>query len=246
VRALLREWWAPLLRDWPGRWKTSENQIHTALSMCRALHTLAHGTVVSKLAALWACETLGGRWAGLIEECLAWRPGLRLEALPQVAEFVRYTLVRAGESGDDSMTTEQNKALVRRFYEEVWGKGNFEAADDIFAADYVRHDLRPGQAPAGPAGQKQISADFRAAFSDLRMTIDLMLAEGDLVAARWTTEGTNTGAWGGVPPTGKPVKFSGVNIFRIENGKVVELWNHRDDLGAMQQLGAPIYAGSRS
>jgi steroid delta-isomerase-like uncharacterized protein len=142
------------------------------------------------------------------------------------------------------MSIEQNKALVRRFYDEVWSKGNVDAADDIFAADYVRHDLRPGNPLTGPAGQKKIAADFRAAFPDLRQTIDLIVAEGDLVVARWTMEGTNTGPWGGVAPTGKHAKIAGVNIFRIANGKVVELWNHRDDLGMMQQLDAPIYAGS--
>ena len=143
------------------------------------------------------------------------------------------------------MTLEENKALVRRFYEEVWGKGNFDAADEIFASDYVRHDLRPGNPIAGPEGQKRIAADFRAAFPDLRMEIDLMVAEEEFVVARWTTEGTNTGAWGSVPATGKRARFSGVNIFRIANRKVVELWNHRDDLSVMQQLGAPIYAGSK-
>ena len=142
------------------------------------------------------------------------------------------------------MSIENNKALVRHFYEEVWNRGNLDAADDVFAAQYVRHDLRPGNALPGPAGQKKIAADFRAAFPDLHMTIDLIIAEGDLVVARWTTEGTNTGQWGDVPPTGKRARFSGVNIFRIAEGKVVELWNHRDDLGVMQQLGAPIYAGS--
>lgn len=76
------------------------------------------------------------------------------------------------------------------------------------------------------------------------MELDLILAEGDLVAARWTTEGTNTGPWAGRPPTGKRARFSGVNIFRIEGGQVVELWNHRDDLGLMQQIGAEIYAGA--
>jgi len=76
------------------------------------------------------------------------------------------------------------------------------------------------------------------------MEVDLILAEGDLVAARWTTEGTNSGPWGGSLPTGKPARFSGVNIFRIREGKVVELWNHRDDLGLMQQLGAEICAGA--
>ena len=143
------------------------------------------------------------------------------------------------------MTPQQNKALIRRFYEEVWGKGNFDVAEEVFAADYVRHDLRPGNPLPGPAGQKRIAADFRTAFPDLRMTVDLMVAEGDMVVARWTTEGANIGPWGSVPPTGKHVKFCGVNIFRVENGKIVEIWNHRDDLGVMQQLGAPIYAGSK-
>ena len=143
------------------------------------------------------------------------------------------------------MTPQQNKALIHRFYEEVWNNGNLDVADDIFAADYARHDLRPGNALPGPEGQKKIAADFRAAFPDLHMTVDLMLAEDDMVAARWTTEGTNTGPWAAVPPTGKRVKFSGVNIFRIGYGRVVELWNHRDDLGVMQQLGAPIHAGAK-
>ena len=75
------------------------------------------------------------------------------------------------------MTLEQNKALIRRFYEEVWNKGNLDVAEAVFAADYVRHDLRPGHPPSGPEGQKRIAADFRAAFPDLQMTIDLMVAE---------------------------------------------------------------------
>jgi steroid delta-isomerase-like uncharacterized protein len=143
------------------------------------------------------------------------------------------------------MTPQQNKALIRRFYEEVWGKGNLAVVDDVFAADYTRHDLRPGNPLPGPEGQKKIAADFRTAFPDLQVTIDLMIAEDDMVAVRVTNEGTNTGPWGTTPPTGKHARFSGVNIFRLKNGKVVEIWNHRDDLGVMQQLGAPIYAGSR-
>lgn len=143
------------------------------------------------------------------------------------------------------MTLEANKALVRRFYDEVWNHGRLDVADEVFAPDYVRHDLRPGQGLPGPAGQKKIAADFRAAFPDVRNTVDLMLAEGDLVAARWTTTGTHTGPWGEIAPTGRAVSFSGVNIFRIQQGRVVELWNHRDDLGLMQQTGAPIHAGSQ-
>lgn len=141
------------------------------------------------------------------------------------------------------MGVEENKALVRRFYQEVWNRGNVDVTSEVFAEEYVRHDLRPTEALPGPAGQAKIAADFRAAFPDLRMELDLILGDGDLVAARWTAEGTNTGPWGGRPATGKPARFSGVNIFWFRDGKVIELWNHRDDLGLMQQLGAEIYAG---
>ena len=141
------------------------------------------------------------------------------------------------------MSIDDNKALIRRFYEEVWNQGNLSAADEVFAADYVRHDLRPGHPPGGPEGQKAIARLFRAAFPDIYMSVDLMMAEGDMVMARWVTHGTHTGPWAGVPPTGKAVTFVGVNIFRIADGKVVEIWNHRDDQGLMQQLDAPVYAG---
>ena len=100
-------------------------------------------------------------------------------------------------------------------------------ADEVFAADYGRHDLRPGNPPPGPAGQKQIATDFRAAFPDLQFTLELLVAEADMVVGRWTATCTNTGRWGTIPPTGKSAKFSAVNIFRIANGKVVEIWNQR-------------------
>ena len=142
------------------------------------------------------------------------------------------------------MPAEDHKRLVLRFYEEVWNRGNVDVALEVFAEDYVRHDLRPTKAIPGGEGQRKIAADFRRAFPDLRMSVDLILAEGDLVAARWTTTGTHTGRWADVPPTGRTMTFSGVNVFRFEDGKVVELWNHRDDLGLMQQLGVPVFAGS--
>lgn len=142
------------------------------------------------------------------------------------------------------MSTESNKALIRRFYDEVWNKGNVDFVYEVFADEYVRHDLRPGNPSGGPAGQKQVAADFRAAFPDVEQEIDFLVAEDDMVVARWTMQGTNTGQWGKEPPTGKFVKMMGVNIFRFANGKVVEIWNHRDDLGMREQLGAPIYAGS--
>ena len=142
------------------------------------------------------------------------------------------------------MSIDANRALVRRFYEEVWNRGDVDVAKEVFADDYVRHDLRPTSAEAGGTGQAKIAADFRRAFPDLTFDVDLIVAEDDLVAARWTAEGTHSGPWGGIAPTGKRARFSGVNFFRMRDGKVVEIWNHRDDLGLMQQVGVPIYAGS--
>ena len=142
------------------------------------------------------------------------------------------------------MEPDVHKKLVIDFYEEVWGRGHVDFADQVFAPDYVRHDLRPSAALQGPQGQKKIAGDFRSAFPDLQIHVDLVIAEDDLVAARWTMEGTLTGHWGSVEPTGKRTRFSGVNIFRFRDGLVVELWNHRDDLGLMQQVGAPVFAGA--
>jgi len=141
----------------------------------------------------------------------------------------------------------ENKRLVERFYDEVWGRGNVQFAHEVFADDYVRHDLRPTQAGPGAAGQAQIAEAFRAAFPDLRWRVDLLVADGDLVAARWTASGTHREAWAGLAPTGRRAEFSGVNIFRFDpTGKVVEIWNHRDDLGLQEQLGAAVHAGAPS
>jgi steroid delta-isomerase-like uncharacterized protein len=142
------------------------------------------------------------------------------------------------------MTLEANKELVRRFYEEVWNLGNLDVADEVFAPEYLRHDSRPSEPEPGPAGQKRIAADFRTAFPDLSFEVDLVLAEGELVAGRWTASGTQLGSWADVEATGRRMGFSGLNVFRFSDGKVVEIWNHRDDLGLIEQLGAPVYAGA--
>jgi len=138
----------------------------------------------------------------------------------------------------------QHKALVRRFYEEAWGRGELDVIEETFAEDYVRHDLRPTSPAPGPEGQRRIAAGFRAAFPDLRFEVELMVAEDAFVVARWTASGTHLGRFGPVEPTGRRATFSGVNIFRFEGGKVAEIWNHRDDLGLMEQLGVPVFAGA--
>ena len=142
------------------------------------------------------------------------------------------------------MAARDNKQLVRRFYDEGWGEGRLDVADEVFADDYVRHDLRATGAGPGPGGQKEVARAFRAAFPDLAFGVDILIAEGDYVAARWTASGTHAGRWGAVEATGRSVTFSGVNIFRFERGRVAEMWNHRDDLGLQEQLGAAVFAGA--
>jgi steroid delta-isomerase-like uncharacterized protein len=138
---------------------------------------------------------------------------------------------------------EANKQIVLRFYDELWNRGNFDAADELVAEDYVRHDLRPAEAPPGPAGQSAVAKRFRAAFPDVHLQVEALVAEGEIVVARWTISGTHTGAWGGIAPTGRSVRFTGVNFFRLADGKIAEIWNVRDDLGLREQVGAPVYAG---
>jgi predicted ester cyclase len=131
------------------------------------------------------------------------------------------------------------------FYEEVWDLGNTDFSFEVLAGDYVRHNLRSTEALPGPAGQKKIADDFRAAFPDLTVTVDLIVGEGDLVVGRWTATGRHLGSWGALEPTGRRATFSAVNIFRFEDGKVAEIWHHRDDLGLREQIGAAIYAGAK-
>ena len=129
------------------------------------------------------------------------------------------------------------KECVRRFYREVWNRGNVAATNELAAPDCVRHDPS-GPVPMEPSGFAAMASRWRAALPDLRLDIDVLLAEADLVAARWTISGTHTGPLGGIPASGKAVTFSGVNVFRIVSGRISEIWNHRDDLRFYQEIGA--------
>jgi steroid delta-isomerase-like uncharacterized protein len=121
----------------------------------------------------------------------------------------------------------KNKALVRTFFEEAWGKGNVAAVDEFMAAEYVEHP-RPSTLPSGTEGLKQLIAAYRTAFPDLKMTLDDIFAEGEMVAFRWSVSGTHLGDWLGVPPTGNHVRATGITVFRIAGGKVVESWTSID------------------
>ena len=122
---------------------------------------------------------------------------------------------------------EKHKALVRRFHEEAWNKGNVAAVDEFMAADYVDYPI-PSGLPPGTEGLKQTITTYRTAFPDLKATVDDIFAEGDRVAYRWSTRGTHLGEWLGIPPTGYHMAATGITVFRIAGGKVVEGWTSMD------------------
>ncbi|MGB8657036.1 MAG: ester cyclase [Candidatus Zixiibacteriota bacterium] len=137
------------------------------------------------------------------------------------------------------MSTNENKAIIRRWIEEAWNKGNVEVADELYATDFKAKDNNdPTKILRGPKGIKQYVIETRAAFPDIRFTIDHLVAEGDIVVGAFTICGTHKGALFGIPPTGKTAVFSAVDIWRFESGKIVE--RHlavMDRLSILQQLG---------
>lgn len=141
------------------------------------------------------------------------------------------------------MSADTNKEIVRRLGVEPW-EGKLGVIDELVAPDYVGHD--PAQPEMhGPEGIKEFITGYLAGFPDGRITIDGQLAEGDMVATRWTGRGTHQGELMGIPPTGKQVTVSGITISRVKNGKVVEEWSNWDTLGMLQQLGVvPAMAGA--
>ncbi|HKF35863.1 MAG TPA: ester cyclase [Ktedonobacteraceae bacterium] len=136
------------------------------------------------------------------------------------------------------MSIEENKAMDRRFYEEVWNGGNLAVVDEFVAANYVDHDPQPTGAVEGVEGIKQSVTMYRTAFPDAHFTIEDQIAEGDLLVTRWRARGTHQGPLMGIPPTGKPAMVTGISITRWASGKVVEGWTNFDALGLLQQLGA--------
>jgi len=133
-------------------------------------------------------------------------------------------------------STNENKALVRRFLEEAYNQGNLAVGDELLAADCVFYT--PAPIP-GISGWKQFATAFLTAFpDDLQVTIDDMFSNGDKVAARWTARGTHRGPLRGVPPSGNMVTWLGMAIYSLADSKITEVWGLNDALGIMQQIGA--------
>ena len=140
------------------------------------------------------------------------------------------------------MSALDNKALIRRVVEALntGPHGTWrEAFDALFTTTFMLHDpFAPPGLPAGPQGMKDYVAPYFAAFPDLQFTVEDQIAEGDKVTTRYTGRGTHRGEFLGVPPTGKQASWTGIEIDRIEEDKIVESWVNTDELGLMQQLGA--------
>ncbi len=134
------------------------------------------------------------------------------------------------------MSTEQNKVLVRRFYDEVFNRKNLAAIDDFLDPNIIEHALPPGL-PSGSEGSRQFIGMYLTAFPDMHLTAEDIIAEGEKVVVRLTYRGTHRGELMGIPPTGKQVTVTGIQIVRVANGRIAENWINLDALGMLQQLG---------
>jgi len=136
-----------------------------------------------------------------------------------------------------AVTAEANKTVIQRINEEFWNGRRAAVLSEVFAPDVVDHFPAPGQAP-GREGVISANLMFLSAFPDLRMTVNDMIAEGDLVAWRWTAEGTHSGPLMGMGPTNRAALVHGVSIDRFLDGVIAERWLELDMLGLLGQLGA--------
>jgi steroid delta-isomerase-like uncharacterized protein len=136
-----------------------------------------------------------------------------------------------------TQSTEENKAIVRRNFEEAWNKMNLDVVDELFATDYMGYFAVDSKPVSGIEACKQFMSGYFVAFPDAHFDIEDMFGEGEKVVARWTVRGTHKGNLGPIPPTGKRITVPGIWILRVVGGKIVEQWGINDTFGLMQQLG---------
>jgi uncharacterized protein with GYD domain/predicted ester cyclase len=163
---------------------------------------------------------------------------MTLAAMP-VDEFIGSLENSGSDEREKPTSTEETKAVARRIYEafnEAFRTRNLDLLDEFIAADLINHNPAPGQAQ-GLEGVKQGFSQFLTAFPHAQISVEALIAEGDKVAVRLVGRGAHEGEFLGVPPTGRQVIQTGIDIIRIENGKAVERWSEVDNLGVMQQLG---------
>ena len=136
------------------------------------------------------------------------------------------------------MSSAENKALIRRFFEEIDARRDVSVIDDFISSEFVDHSPSPGMSP-DIEGQRKAFLHFLQATPDGYHAVEDILAEGDMVSVRVRAWGTQTGELFGIPPSGNRMETTGIAIYRVADGKIVEHWNEIDMLGVMQQLGVP-------
>ena len=136
------------------------------------------------------------------------------------------------------MSEEENVAIILRWLDEGWSKGNLAVADELIDPEFTVHGAGGQPVRSGIEGVKQLVTAWRTGFPDGRMIVDDIFAEGDKVAIRMHWQGTHTGPFGTIAPTGRTVTVTSIGIDRVADGKVVEGWGELDMLGMYEQLGA--------
>src|SRR5262245_58068994 len=167
------------------------------------------------------------------------RPGWKAAAGASALLAVAFGAVAAQRppQGGKSMSIEHNTAVVRRWRQELWSSGHLAVADEIIAPDYVRHDPGDPFPARGPEDVKRIVTMLRTMLPDFCIQVEAVIAEGDIVVSRYTATATDSVGYMGMPPTGKTIRTSAMQMFRFSEGKIVESWAARDDLGTLRQLG---------
>ncbi len=148
-------------------------------------------------------------------------------------------IVGSGSCQEKSNNEEEMKARVDT-YLELWNEGNLSLCDELFSPEIVRHTVDISEDIIGIEAFKEYVTSFRIGFPDLNVTVDELIIKGDNVVGRWTFTGTNTGPFGELPPTGKKVKFSGVEVGHWADGKVIEQWQFYNQAAVLTQLGYTI------
>jgi steroid delta-isomerase-like uncharacterized protein len=143
------------------------------------------------------------------------------------------SLLMAGSLFASSLQ-EQNKAIAKRTFEEILSQGRFELATELYAKDFINHGLHSN---ASLEEDQAALRGWHAAFPDVVIVPEKLIAEGDLVTIYWVARGTNTGTGNGLPATGKKAELAGITIWRIADGKIKEEWSAFDQLSMMKQLG---------
>jgi predicted ester cyclase len=131
-----------------------------------------------------------------------------------------------------------NESVVRRFFEELWNAGDLAVVDDIVAPHHVHHigdDVRHG-----PEGVRQMASYLREAFPDLHFVLEDVVSDADRVAVRWSATGTQSGPFFDLEPTGRHARWTGMDMVRLNDGQLVELWANADGAALWEQLtGSP-------